>query len=233
MYSCTQALRKITVYMETKRYFTPSNFNEMIRRCSVTYRKHCYLMTIAINVRVQPIMNDLKIRISSLKSTIDRSSTYDVPCSIVFTPRSCCPPVLKEHQCADRWKNQSICLHCRIVDQQSEAFLQKHWANSGEIHRKLCNEFFNHRDHWLRRRTYNRRAATPLVTYNEEWKEQRFSMLNVPIWNVERRAYRNDRRDSKKREMLLQIEIIEIKRISTEWTMFEDIDHGRSTLEQR
>jgi hypothetical protein len=61
IYSCIHALRKMTAYIETKRYLTPNNYlYGMIKTKEFDLLKILYFMTITIDICIKPIMNDLR-----------------------------------------------------------------------------------------------------------------------------------------------------------------------------
>ena len=80
-------------------------------------------MTITVNVCVKPIMDDLEK--NEMNIFVFQIFTYDIPCSVITTPGSRCPPILRENS-PEFLFAEMIHLHCRIVDQQIEAFLQMH-----------------------------------------------------------------------------------------------------------
>lgn len=82
-----------------------------------------YLVAIAIDVGVEPIVNDL------MENAFDERRlercTYDVPRSVVAAPRRGRPPILGS-RALESMSSQGLGLRCRIVGRQNGAFQRMH-----------------------------------------------------------------------------------------------------------
>lgn len=119
-------------------------------------------MAISVDIRIKPVVNDLEE--DTPYGEAKWSITYDIPCSIVTTPRGGRPPVLKDHGEWTTWRKEEEEKSYTVELSISEA---EHFSKSIEPAMKKSIERYDEK------RNINTWSKEPHATCPIGWSNRR------------------------------------------------------------